>query len=114
MRFVVDAPPAIVKRPLVMVEEALERKPFVNVARPVCVVAPEIVREPKEAVCENRFVEDATVEKKFVVVPDVRERVPKVERPVTPKVPVNVPLPPVNVPIVAVFEFKVVDVAVAK
>ena len=32
---VVDAPPFIEKSPLVIVEEALERKPLVKVVRPV-------------------------------------------------------------------------------
>ena len=68
------APPDIVKSPLVIVDEALERKPFVNVPRPVCVsvpvcvVSPPIVREPRDAVCAKRFVDDAVVEKRLVVV----------------------------------------------
>ena len=41
------------------------------------------VRVPMLAACENKFVDDATDEKKFVVVPDVRERVPRVVRPVS-------------------------------
>ena len=58
---------------------------------------------PKLAVCAKRFVELAVVEKKLVVVPAVRESVPKVERPFTP-----------SVPMVAVLAFNVVDVAVPK
>ena len=58
--FVVDAPPDIVKRPLVIVEEALERKPFMKVVRPLA------LKTPKVAVCENRLVELAVVEKKAV------------------------------------------------
>jgi len=37
VKLVVLAPPDIVKSPLVIVEEALERKPFVKVERPVTV-----------------------------------------------------------------------------
>src|SRR3989338_3782232 len=63
---VVLAPPDIVKRPEVMVEEALERKPLVKVVRPVCVLTPLMVREPRVAACENRLVELAVVAKKAV------------------------------------------------
>ena len=94
---VVDAPPDIVKSPLVMVEEALERKPFVNVARPVCVsvpvcvVLPETVSEPSVASCEKRFVDDAVVEKRFVVVAFPREMLPlDVKLAVVSVVPSNV------------------------
>lgn len=45
------------------------------------------VRVPRVADCENKFVDDAVVEKKLVVVPAVKERVPSVERPGTLKVP---------------------------
>src|SRR3989338_7009660 len=109
VKFVVEAPPFALKSPLVMVEEALERKPFVNVARPVCVsvpvcvVLPETVSEPSVASCEKRFVDDAVVEKRFVVVPDVRERVPRVERPFT-----------LSAPKFAVLALEVVEVAVPK
>jgi len=78
-----------------MVDEALERKPLVNVARPVCdsvpvcVVSPLTVRAPRVAICENRFVLDAVVEKKLVVVPAVRERLARVVRPVTLRVEPN-------------------------
>src|SRR3989338_5325418 len=71
---VVEAPPFIENNPDVMVEEALERKPFVNVARPVCVsvpvcvVLPETVSEPSVASCEKRFVDDAVVENRDVEV----------------------------------------------
>ena len=44
--FVVDAPPLIVKSPLVIVDEAFERNPFVKVVRPVYAVVPVIVRFP--------------------------------------------------------------------
>src|SRR3989344_1518642 len=46
VKLVVDAPPLMVKRPLVMVEEASERKPLVKVARPVWVRAPVRVVAP--------------------------------------------------------------------
>src|SRR3989338_8299090 len=82
VRAVVDAPPFMEKSPDVIVDEALERKPFVNVARPVCVsvpvcvVLPETVSEPSVASCEKRFVDDAVVEKRFVVVAFPREMLP--------------------------------------
>ena len=67
----VDAPPFIENNPDVMVEEALDIKPLVNVARPVCVrveltVRVFAVREPMAAVCAKRFVDDAVVAKKAV------------------------------------------------
>jgi len=71
--FVVDAPPFIEKSPLVMVDDALERNPLEKVARPV-EVSVELrlsvleVNAPMVASCENRFVELAVVEKRFVVV----------------------------------------------
>src|SRR3989344_2981499 len=73
VKLVVEAPPDMVKRPLVMVEEASERKPFRNVARPV---APSVearfrvsaVSEPSVAFCEKRFVELAVVLNSTVVV----------------------------------------------
>ena len=37
---VVDAPPFAEKRPEVTVDDAFERKPFIKVARPVCVRVP--------------------------------------------------------------------------
>src|SRR3989338_6302440 len=109
VRAVVDAPPFMEKSPDVIVDEALERKPFVNVARPVCVsvpvcvVLPETVSEPSVASCEKRFVDDAVVENRFVVVPDVRERVQRVESPFT-----------LSAPKFAVLAFDVVEVAVLK
>src|SRR3989338_5091769 len=109
VKLVVEAPPFMLNSPLVIVEEALERKPFLNVARPVCVsvpvcvVLPETVSEPIVAACENRFVELAVVEKKLVVVPDVRERVPRVESPFT-----------LSAPKFAVLALEVVEVAVPK
>ncbi len=39
VKFVVDAPPFMLKSPLVIVEEAFERKPLVKVWRPVHVLA---------------------------------------------------------------------------
>ena len=56
VRAVVDAPPFMEKSPLVIVDEALERNPLVNVARPPEVKPPDIVREPSDAVCGKRFV----------------------------------------------------------
>jgi hypothetical protein len=62
------------KRPVVIVEDALERKPPEKVARPVCVsvpvcvVLPLTVSEPRLAICEKRLVDDAVVEKKLVEV----------------------------------------------
>ena len=82
VKLVVLAPPDIVKRPEVIVEEALEMKPFVNVARPPEVKPPDIVREPSDAVCAKRFVDDAVVENRFVVVAFVIMVFPRVERPV--------------------------------
>src|SRR3989338_5098424 len=68
VKLVVDAPPLMLKRPLVMVDEALEMKPLVNVARPVCVRVPRTESVPSDAVCAKRFVLDAVVEKSVVVV----------------------------------------------
>lgn len=103
VKFVVDAPPFIEKSPLVIVEEELERKPFVKVARPVEVsvelrVNVFAVRAPSAALCEKRFVELAVVEKKLVVVPAVRERLPSVVRPVTFNVEERVVAPAPSVP----------------
>ena len=66
VKFVVEAPPFALKSPLVMVEEALERKPLANVVRPVYVLTPLMVREPRVAACEKRLVDDAVVAKKAV------------------------------------------------
>ena len=57
VKFVVLAPPFMENKPLVMVEEALERKPLVKVARPVCVSVELTVRVfavsvPSVADCE--------------------------------------------------------------
>src|SRR3989338_8437657 len=88
VKLVVEAPPFALNSPLVMVEEALERKPLVNVARPVCVsvpvcvVLPETVSEPSVASCEKRFVLDAVVENRFVVVAFVMIVFARVEAPV--------------------------------
>src|SRR3989344_4304095 len=60
VKFVVEAPPFALKSPLVIVEEALERKPLVKVVKPLM---PSV---PKFAICEKRFVDDAVVAKKAV------------------------------------------------
>ena len=60
MKFVVEAPPFALKSPLVIVEEALERKPLVKVVKPLM---PSV---PRVAICEKRFVDDAVVAKKAV------------------------------------------------
>ena len=62
VKLVVEAPPIMEKRPVVMVELPFERKPA-NVERPV---APRV---PKVADWEYRLVEEAVVENKLVVVP---------------------------------------------
>ena len=80
--------------------EAPCRSPERDVAR---VVWPVTESVPRVAVCEKRLVEDAVVEKKLVEVPDVRERVPRVERPVT-----------LSAPKFAVLALEVVEVAVPK
>src|SRR3989344_1038819 len=59
--FVVLAPPLMEKSPLVIVEDALERKPFTNVAE-------FAERTPKVAEVENKFVLLAVVAKKEVEV----------------------------------------------
>ena len=70
-------------------------------------------REPIVAACENRLVEDAVVEKKLVVVPAVRESVPRVERPVTPSVEESVAAPEAeSVPTLALWANRFVDEAV--
>ena len=61
------------------------------------------VRVPIVASWEKRLVDDAVVEKKLVVVPAVRESVPRVERPFTVRAPID-----------AVLALRVVDVAVPK
>src|SRR3989338_507050 len=63
---VVEAPPIMEKSPAVMVEEALERNPLANVVRPVYVLTPLMVREPRVAACEKRLVDLAVVAKKAV------------------------------------------------
>src|SRR3989338_4469985 len=68
VKLVVDAPPFMEKRPFVMVDEAFEMKPLVKVARPVCVRVPRTESVPSDAVCAKRFVLDAVVENKLVVV----------------------------------------------
>src|SRR3989338_9885919 len=80
--------------------EAPCRSPERDVAR---VVWPVTESVPRVAVCENRFVELAVVEKKLVVVPAVRERVPRVERPFT-----------LSAPKFAVLAFDVVEAGVLK
>src|SRR3989344_8137033 len=90
---VVLAPPDIVKSPEVIVEEAVERNPA-KVERPETprveesVAAPEAASVPTLAACENKLVELAVVEKRFVVV-----ALPSVVAPVTPSVPATERLP---------------------
>ena len=93
MRFVVLAPPDMVKRPLVMVEEALEKKPDGSVRKPVESKV-EVAEPPKYAVSktERRVVE--------AWVNDAR--------------PVSESVPAESVPKLPVLAFAVVDVAVAK
>ena len=66
--WVVVAPPFMEKSPLVIVEEAEEINPLVKVARPPEVKPPDMVSVPRVASCEKRLVDDAVVEKRFVVV----------------------------------------------
>ena len=54
------------------VDDARDTKPLVKVARPVWVVAPEIVKVPMLAIAEKKFVDDATVEKNDVEVAFVK------------------------------------------
>ena len=61
------------------------------------------VRVPSVAVCEKRFVDDAVVEKKLVEVPEVRERVPRVETPVMLRVATWKPLNRVDVALATKF-----------
>ena len=70
------------------------------------------VNVPTEATLVYRFVELASVENQLVVVPEVRESVPSVERPVTSNVPAKEPLPPVKVPNVPALENRFVEEAV--
>ena len=42
MKFVVEAPPFALKSPLVIVEEALERKPLVKVVKPLMPSVPRV------------------------------------------------------------------------
>jgi hypothetical protein len=71
------------KRPDVIVDDAFERKPLVNVARPVCasvpvwVVLPSIESEPSCAVDAKRFVEEAVVLKRLVVVAFEKRELPE-------------------------------------
>src|SRR3989344_6635098 len=101
--FVVDAPPDIVKSPLVIVEEAFERNPLVKVARPVCVSVELTVRVPIVASCEKRFVDDAVVENRLVVVAFVMMVFPSVERPVMLSVATCRPLKRVDVALATKF-----------
>src|SRR3990167_7508631 len=108
VRFVVLAPPDAVKRPELIVEDAVEINPA-KVERPETssvdenVEAPEAASVPTLAACENKFVELAVVEKRLVVVPAVSESVPRVERPFT-----------LRTPKFAVLALAVVEVAVPK
>src|SRR3989338_2722479 len=79
--FVVLAPPDIVKRPEVIVEDALERKQLPKVARPVCDSVPAIAadcadRTPIDADVEYKFVLLAVVANKLVLVADTADRLP--------------------------------------
>ena len=73
---VVLAPPDIVNSPLVIVEEAVERKPLPKVARSDWENAPDTEREPIAAEEENKFVLLAVVANKLVLVADVADRLP--------------------------------------
>src|SRR3989338_1449111 len=80
---VVLAPPDIVNSPLVIVDDALERKPLPKVARSDWENAPATESVPKVADVEYRLVEEAVVLKRLVVVARVSaaefaERTPKV------------------------------------
>ena len=90
---VVLAPPAAVKRPEAMVEEACELNPFTSVRKPVESKV-EVAEPPKYALSKTeRRVVEAWV---------------NVERPVSESVPAE------SVPMFAVLAFAVVEVAVAK
>ena len=93
MMFVVDAPPDMVKRPLVIVDEALEKKPDGSVRNPVESKV-EVAEPPKYALSktEKRVVE--------AWVNDAR--------------PVSESVPAFSVPKLPVLAFAVVEVAVAK
>ena len=99
VRLVVEAPPFIEKSPVVMVEEAFERKPLPKVARPVRFEVPEVVNVPMFADCAKRLVEEAMVEKKLVEVAFARvvlpatERVPVAVRFAEVRLPLKKPLP---------------------
>ena len=58
VRLVVEAPPFMERRPDVIVDEALERKPLVNVVNPL------MPKVPNVASWEKRFVELAVAEKR--------------------------------------------------
>src|SRR3989344_7858966 len=66
VKFVVLAPPFMENNPAVIVDDALEMNPLANVVRPVYVLTPLMVREPRVAACEKRLVELAVVAKKAV------------------------------------------------
>src|SRR3989338_6141715 len=68
VKFVVLALPFMENNPAVIVDDALEMNPLANVARPVYVLTPLMVREPRVAACEKRFVDDAVVENRDVEV----------------------------------------------
>ena len=94
--WVVVAPPFMEKSPLVIVEEAEEINPLVKVARPPEVKPPDMVSVPRVASCEKRLVDDAVVEKRFVVVAFAR-----VVFPVTPRVPATERFPEESIVVVA-------------
>src|SRR3989338_2524938 len=73
VRLVVDAPPAAVKRPEAMVELACETNPVLKVASPLTSSVETRLRVPAERtptvpLVLYRFVDDAVVLSKFVVV----------------------------------------------
>src|SRR3989344_3412847 len=76
VKFVVDAPPDIVKSPDVMVEDALERNPLPKVARSDWENAPATESVPKVAEVEYKFVLLAVVANKLVLVADTADSVP--------------------------------------
>ena len=109
VKLVVDAPPFMENKPLVIVDDASERKPFVKVTRPVCAVLPDTASEPNCAELEKRFVDDAVVAKKDVLVAEVvvefeAVKFCRVVEPMTSRVDVAVIAPPKN-PVPLTYEF---------
>lgn len=109
---VVDAPPFMEKRPLVIVEDALEMKPLPREMRPACENAPDTESEPaiaaefadrtpKAADVEYKFVELAVVAKRFVEVAFPADR-SVVETPVA-----ETELPEKELPVMVALEMEV-------